>query len=303
VTGIAHQEPSPHVIGCDRRQTIFDRTVAPVADVCSGAIIRFETDDSAYARLASGESLERIGVENLNAVTGPVAIRGAEPGDVLRIDLLEITIARAWAAWLPGFGTLGGRTSAIQVKPLRIDEAGIHLSPELRVPLDPMIGCIGLAPAQGQASTLKPTYPFGGNMDLRELSAGATLWLPVQAPGAMLSIGDLHAAMGEGEPAHVSLEAAGTATVRVQVEKGRTLSYPRLRVGSDTIVIGMDERTRAAGGIAAAYQRAIDQAFDYLTVECGMEPFTAYAFISSRVSTRFGGPAGSLVLAVIPDPS
>jgi acetamidase/formamidase len=303
VTGIAHQEPSPQVIGCDRRQTIFDRTVAPVADVGSGAVISFETDDSAYARLASGESLEQIGIENLNAVTGPVAIRDAEPGDVLRLEILEITILRAWAAWLPGFGPLGGRTSAIQVKPLRIDESGIHLSPRLRVPLDPMIGCIGVAPAQGQASTLKPTYPFGGNMDLRELSAGATLWLPVQTPGAMLSLGDLHAAMGAGEPAHVSLEAAGTATVRVHVEKARSLACPRLRVGSDTIVIGMDERTRAAGGIAAAYQRAIDHAFDYLTVEHGMEPFTAYAFISARVSTRFGGPAGSLVLAVIPDPS
>ena len=291
------------MIGRDRRQTIFDRTIAPVAGVCSGAIISFETDDSAYARLASGESLDQIGVENLNAVTGPVAVRDAEPGDVLRIEILEITIARAWAAWLPGFGTLGGRTSAIQVKPLRIDQGGIHLSSRCRVPLDPMIGCIGLAPAQGQASTLKPTYPFGGNMDLRELSAGATLWLPVQTPRAMLSLGDLHAAMGEGEPAHVSLEAAGTATVRVHVEKGRALSSPRLRVGSDTIVVGMDERTRANGGIAAAYQRAIDHAFDYLTVECGMEPFTAYAFISARVSTRFGGPAGSLVLAVIPDPS
>jgi amidase len=291
-----------HVIPSSRRETAFDPTVAPVEEVPSGAIVRFETDDSAYARLAAGETIEAVGVEHLNAVTGPVAVRGAQAGDVLRIDILAIEIAQAWAAWLPGFGPLGRRTEGVQVRRLRIDSDGIHLSAAVRIPLDPMIGCIGLAPASAPASTLKPTYSSGGNMDLRELSPGATLWLPVQVPGAMLSLGDLHAAMGEGEPAHVSLEAAGSATVRVEVEKARTLAYPRLRVGGDTIIVGMDQRTRAAGGTAGAYQSAIEQAFEYLTVERGMDPFSAYAFISARVSTRFGGPAGSLVLAVIPEP-
>lgn len=281
--------------------TTFDRSIEAVAEVTPGDSVCFETDDSAYLRLADGETLEDIGVENLNAVTGPVAIRGAEPGDALRIDVLAIDITRVWAAWLPGFGTLGRRTSAVQIRRLTIDGKWIHLSDAIRVPLEPMIGCIGLAPPTGQASTLKPTFPFGGNMDLRELSPGATLWLPVQVPGAMLSLGDLHGAMGHGEPAHVSLEAAGSATVRIDLEKGRTLAYPRLRAGTDTIFIGMDDRTRAAGGTSAAYQRAIDQVFDYLTRERSLDPFSAYAFISARVSTRFGGPAGSLVLGVVPD--
>jgi acetamidase/formamidase len=281
--------------------TRFDRSIEPVAEIASGAIVCFETDDTAYFRLADGETVEAVGIENLNAVTGPVAISGAEPGDVIRIDVLAIEITRVWAAWLPGFGTLGARTSAVQIKQLTIDGRWIHLSDGLRVPLEPMIGCIGLAPASGQASTLRPTFPFGGNMDLRELSPGATLWLPVQVPGAMLSLGDLHGAMGHGEPAHVSLEAAGSATVRIDLEKGRTLAYPRLRAGTDTIFIGMDDRTRAAGGTSAAYQRAIDQVFDYLVRERSLDPFSAYAFISARVSTRFGGPAGSLVLGVVPD--
>ncbi len=281
--------------------TRFDRDIEPVAEVTPGAVVCFETDDTVYLRLAEGETVEAIGVEHLNAVTGPVAVRGAEPGDALRIDVLAIEITRTWAAWLPGFGTLGGRTSAVQIRQLEIDGRWIRLSDSIRVPIEPMIGCIGLAPAAGQASTLKPTYPFGGNMDLRELSPGATLWLPVQVPGGMLSLGDLHAAMGHGEPSHVSLEAAGSATLRIDLEQGRTLSYPRLRVGTDTIFIGMDDRTRGAGGISAAYQRAIDQAFDYLTCEQGLDPFSAYAFISARVSTRFGGPAGSLVLGVVPD--
>jgi amidase len=290
-----------HHIPRDQRQTIFDPAIAPVEEVEPGDIVCFETDDSAYARLAGGETLEDIGVENLNAVTGPVAIRGAAPGDVLRIDVLGIEIARTWAAWLPGFGPLGGRTLAVQMKRLEIKGDLVSLSADVRVPLEPMIGCIGLAPAAGQASTLKPAYSFGGNIDLRELSAGATLWLPVQVPGALLSVGDLHAAMGQGEPAHVSLEAAGSATLRIDVEKKRALPYPRMRVGSDTIFVGMDDRSRAAGGTHFAYQRAIDQVFDHLTIERHMDPLTAYAFISARVATRFGGPAGSLVLAIVPD--
>ena len=290
-----------HLVTRERVATSFDRAVPPVLEIASGATVCFETADAAYARLASGETLETIGVQNLNAVTGPVAIVGAEPGDRLRIEVLEIEIIRAWAAWLPGFGTLGGRTSIVQIKDLRVAGRWIHLADTVRVPLEPMIGCIGLAPATGTASTLKPTYPFGGNMDLRELSAGATLWLPVQVRGGLLSLGDLHAAMGQGEPAHVSLEAAGSATVRISVEKNRTCPYPRLRVGRDTIFIGMDDRTRAAGGTAAAYQSAVDQVFDHLTHDREMDAFTAYAYISAQVSTRFGGPAGALVLAVVPD--
>ncbi len=290
------------VIESRHARTVFDRTLPPVLEVLPGARVRFETGDSVYARMAGGESLQSIGLQNVNAVTGPVAIRGAEPGDVLRIEVLAIEIVRAWAAWIPGFGTLGSRTSTQQIRQIAIEGASLRLTETIAIPLAPMIGCIGLAPATGQGSTLRPTYPFGGNMDLRELSPGAIVWLPVQVPGALLSIGDLHAAMGEGEPAHVSLEAAGAATVRVDVEKGRTLAYPRLRVGTDTICVGMDDQPRLApGGIASAYQRAIDQAFDYLTVDCHLDPFTAYAYISGRVSTRFGGPAGSLVLAVVPD--
>ena len=291
----------PAFISSHHRSTRFDPAIPPALEIAPGTTVRIATDDSAYERLAAGESIESIGIENLNAVTGPIAIRDAQPGDALRIEILSIDISRAWAAWLPGFGPLGDRVAAPRVGQLPIAGPFIHISTRLRVPLQPSIGCIGLAPAAGTASTLRPTYPFGGNMDLRELSAGATLWLPVQAAGALLSLGDLHAAMGEGEAAHVSIEAAGSATIRIDVEKGRALGSPRLRTGTDTICIAMDERTRRQGGIAPAYDRAVELAFDYLTRDRGLDPFDAYAYICARVSTRFGGPAGSLVLAVIPD--
>ncbi len=294
-------QPSTVSIAAHHRATRFDPLIPPALEIAPGTTVRLETDDSAYERLAAGEPLDRIGLENLNAVTGPIAVTGADPGDAVRIEIVSIEITRAWAAWLPGFGPLGDRVALPRVRQLRVDAAFIEIAAALRVPLQPSIGCIGLAPASGTASTLRPTYQFGGNMDLRELSPGATLWLPVQTPAALLSLGDVHAAMGEGEAAHVGIEAAGAATIRIDVDKRKRLQGPRLRVGSDTICVGMDERTRRHGGIAAAYDRAVGQAFDYLTRECGLDPFDAYAYLCARVSTRFGGPAGSLVLAVIPD--
>jgi amidase len=177
--------------------------------------------------------------------------------------------------------------------PLR--DGRVHLSDTLSVPVEPMIGCIGLAPAEGKASTFLPAYFHGGNFDLREMMAGATLYLPVQVPGALLAMGDLHAAMGTGEPTWVSLEASGSATLRISLEKGMALAFPRLRVGSATLCLGMGET------LEAAHQSALDQAYHLLVDEYGLDPFVAYAYASARVAMRLGGPACPIVLAVVPD--
>ena len=111
---------------------------------------------------------------------------------------------------------------------------------------------IGVAPAEGKGSAFMPAYPFGGNIDLREMEAGTTLFLPVQVDGALLSMGDLHAAMGIAEPTWVSLEAAGSATLRISLEKNKALKFPRLRVDSSTYCLGM------ADTLEKAYQIALD---------------------------------------------
>ena len=114
-----------------------------------------------------------------------------------------------------------------------------------------MIGCIGVAPAEGKGSTFMPAYPFGGNMDLREMSPGTTLYLPVQVAGLAFD-GRSHAAMGVAEPTWVSLEAAGSATLKISLEKNMKLNFPRLRVGTQHLLPGhggnagkgLSERTR-----------------------------------------------------------
>jgi amidase len=158
-----------------------------------------------------------------------------------------------------------------------------------------MIGCVATAPAEGTGSTFMPAYPFGGNMDLREMEVGTTLYLPVQVEGGLLSVGDLHAAMGTQEPTWVSLEAAGSATLRVGLVKHMKLNYPRLYLNGATYFVGMAE------SFEQAHHIALDQAFEFLVNERGMDAFEAYAYISATTDMRLGGPATNIVIAVVPD--
>ncbi len=285
-----------HFIPKEQHAFALDASLPPVLEVTPPGRVTFETGDMTYARLAQGETVEEIGFQNFNVVTGPVFINGAEPGDVLRVEVLEVTVTRAWSAWFPGMGRWGDKTDRLQIRQIALEGTQAIINERIKVPLEPMIGCIGLAPASGSSSTITPAYPWGGNLDLRELGPGGIVYLPVQVPGALLSVGDLHAAMGTGEPTAVSLEAAGQATVRITVEKGMALKFPRVRAGNNTLCVGI------ADNYHQARQLAMDQAYEFLTEEVGLASFDAYAYASARVGFRFGGPASAIVLAVVPDP-
>jgi acetamidase/formamidase len=131
-------------------------------------------------------------------------------------------------------------------------------------------------------------------MDLREMEPGTTVYLPVNVGGGLLSMGDLHAAMGTAEPTSVSLEAAGQATLRIGLEPSMALRFPRLRRGGETFFLGIAE------SFDEAHALALDQAYDHLVDE-GIDPFEAYARISARCDMRLGGPASAIVMAVLPD--
>jgi amidase len=283
-----------HVLSKEQFTVAFDRTLPPVLTIEPGDTVIFQTGDVAYERLYKGESVGDIGLENFNRVTGPVFVNGAEPGDALRIEVLDVQVTRAWSVWLPGFGGLGHRTTETRVMETPLRDGRAHIG-KTSVPIRPMIGCIGVAPDAGSGSTYMPAYPFGGNMDLREMEPGTTLYLPIMVSGALLSMGDLHAAMGTEEPTWVSLEAAGQATLRISLVKGMTIKYPRLHLNGATYLLGMAETYEAAHAIA------LDEAFDYLTQVRGMDEFEAYAFCSAAVDMRLGGPATRIVMAVVPD--
>ena len=202
---------------------------APSAHVSpSGATVVFHCSDAAYERLGgvvrAGEGpAPATAMVEANIVTGPLFVHGAAPGDAV-VEVLDVRIRRCWSVWTsdeevsgilaPKLAATGRSTS---VRQLPIDDAGqaVEISARLRIPLEPMIGCIATAPASHEecgyacgCSTFEPTFRHGGNMDLRELSKGASILLPVQQPGALLSVGDLHACMVR---LPCSTKAVGTA--------------------------------------------------------------------------------------------
>jgi amidase len=179
---------------------------------------------------------------------------------------------------------------------LPIRDGQIIISDTVRVPVRPMIGCLGLAPAYGETSTLGPAMPWGGNYDLTQVCPGSTVLLPAQIPGGLFSLGDLHAAMGEHEATFVSIECAGSATVRLDVRSGLRLETPRIETAERLYVVGLGLR----GDYDAARRQAARLLFELLTREMEFSPREAYILISARGDLTLGGPAGAVVLASVP---
>lgn len=279
-----------HFLSKDLYHGAFSAHHEPVLSVTAGAgdRITFETDDEAYAQMEQVRDLSRVTAQ-LNPITGPLHVEGAEPGDVLAVTIHDIDLAEhGWSVFLPGAGALQ-RPMGEQMFVRRIPLSGgrAQLTDGLDCPTAPMIGCIGVAPASVEASTVMPSYPTGGNMDLTDAGPGATVYLPVQVPGALLYIGDIHAVMSRGESSFVAIEAAGRATVSVDVIKNRKLEAPHIDTGSEYICVGLGDP------VQESIQMAYESLFSVMTDDHGWAKEDAYVLMSALAHTELGGPTGS----------
>ena len=236
-------------------------TFPPVLTVESGDTVVTETID------ANGWDKSDILVSGSpNPMNGPIAVAGAEPGDTLKVEILAMTPIRS-TGWTraalaenvvdPTFvPELPPRDRAIW----RIDRNALTATLErpvpglehLVLPLEPMIGCFGVAPAIGQAISTATSAEHGGNMDYRRFGPGATIWFPVAAPGALFFLGDCHATQGDGEIVGTGIETCFEVTVRLTVEK-HSIVWPRGETADDLITIGN--------------ARPLDQALQHATTE------------------------------------
>lgn len=179
-------------------------------------------------------------------ISGPIAVKGAVPGDVLQVDILSVTPWMDWGymAIVPLKGTLPEDFPDPKLIHPRIDrEAGIiTMVPGVQVPVDPFFGVMGVAPPAvwGPQSTMAP-HAFGGNMDNKELRAGTTLYLPVWAPGGLFSAGDGHGAQGDGEVCLTGLETGLDGTFRFTLHKGLGWTWPFAESATHLIAMGMNE--------------------------------------------------------------
>ena len=259
-----------------------------------GETVVFVTRDAAdrYYRPASthADVLAR-GPFRGHPLTGPVRVKGARPGDVLMVEILEVKPADfGWTAIRPGRGLL---PEADFSKPyLQIWDLadGTHArAGRIAVPIDPFPGVMGTAlDLRGGHSTMPPRKN-GGNMDIKQLTAGATLYLPVWVDGALFSVGDAHAIQGDGEVCVTAVEMAGRVTLRFGLERGRGLAEPQLRTTrppSSTAPGPWFATTAHGPDLFAASQQAVRYMIDHLVLERGLSREEAYILCSVTVDLK-----------------
>lgn len=210
---------------------IFNMSVEnePVAKVSSGDTLVIETCDCFSDQIISeDQTVGTLDWDIINPATGPVYIEGAEPGDILKVEILDINIGdRGVFLTGPNLGTLGHILEEEKIRLVDIEDDKVIFNEKIHIPIEPMIGVIGTAPKGEGISTGTPGE-HGGNMDCKRITKGSTLYLPVNVDGALLAIGDLHAVMGDGEVAVCGVEIAGEVTVKVTVLKDFGIPLPML---------------------------------------------------------------------------
>lgn len=206
----------------------FNKDNAYTKKVASGTTIRIETYDCFQNQIQSADTeVATINWDQINPATGPVYVEGAMPGDVLKVKIEQIEIGEQGVMVVgPELGIMGHRLEQMESKilPIRNDKVFFN---NIELPINKMIGVIGVAP-EGQGVNCGTPGAHGGNMDNKMIAEGATLYFPVFVEGALFSLGDFHAAMGDGEVSVSGVEVSGAATVTLEVVEGETLSHPML---------------------------------------------------------------------------
>src|ERR1700731_4576900 len=245
---------------------------------------------------AFGDAIQKPGdtlalVKGDNPLTGPFYIEGAEPGDTLAIEFLslEVNSNQGVGAFAPGFGALNSTGYTPMVNPplperiwlYPIDNVArtatfraLDSNFSVKIPLHNFLGCIGVAPAGGEARSSVVPAEFGGNMDAPEASVGNTLYLPVNVSGALLSMGDGHAAMGDGEVAGTAVEVPLRVRLRVSVLKGKRIEWPRFENQDEIMAAGiyrpLDDSLRIA----------FTQLIGWIHADYGLSELDAYELLS-----------------------
>jgi acetamidase/formamidase len=226
--------PHAHTIHRHQHHYGWDNSLAPTLRIAPGESIEFDVSDSSSGQVtaaATADDIARLDFGKINPVSGPVYIDGAEPGDVLKVTLLSFTPSGwGWTANIPGFGLLADEFRDAAVHTWAYDAA--TLAPALfgrwaKVPLKPFTGTIGVAPAAAGLHSIVPPRRVGGNMDVRDISQGTQLYLPVEVAGALFSVGDTHAAQGDGEVCGTAIESPMKVALKFELVKQTPLAYPR----------------------------------------------------------------------------
>jgi acetamidase/formamidase len=280
-----------HTIHKEHHHFGWNNSIPPKLKIAPGDRIEFETVDSSGAQLGPESTLgdlAKLDFGKVNPVTGPVHVDGAEPGDALKITLNEFAPSGwGWTANIPGFGLLADQFKEPALHIWKYDRSKLGpaaYGPGGRVPLKPFAGTIGVAPAEPGLHSVVPPRRVGGNMDIRDMAAGTVLYLPVEVPGALFSIGDTHATQGDGEVCGTAIESPMAVSLTIDLVKGANLRYPRYTtpgpVARHFDAKGYEVTTGIGPDLMAGARDAVMGMVDLLTAKHGMKPVEAYMLCS-----------------------
>ncbi len=286
----------------EQHQFSFDAAAEPVLRVKPGAEIVIETLDCFSNRITSPEQVFHSDAELLavidayNPVSAPVYVEGAQPGDVLAVAILSMRlgVVEPYAVSMVhrDAATVAGRPSTLlaesETKLCQLVDGHVIFPTSrghVRHPIRPMIGAIGTAPAAGQVSSLHYAAGHGGNIDCPDMTTGSTVYLPVNVAGALFSLGDLHALMGDAEITGVALETHGDVTVQIDLlKKPRAAKAIRLDTTESIGSIGCASTDCLDANLAEAY----DDLLHRLSEDFGMAPVDAFQLLGIAARVRVG---------------
>lgn len=282
-------------ISRERFHLAWDPAIPAIETVGSGDEVEFDLLDASGGQLTADSTVEDLGrldFDRVDQVNGPIAVDGAKPGDTLQIDLLDFQPADwGWTAAIPGFGLLADDFPDPALRITHVPAVGgrAEFLPGVRLPVAPFCGEVGVWPQSGPLSTIPPDV-HGGNMDTRHLTAGATLFLPVFHAGAGLSIGDGHAAQGDGEVCGTAIETPMRARVRLTVRKDLALQAPEFITAAGAaseVAVGRRYATDGIGpDLLVAARDAVRRMIDWLGREHGIAAVDAYLLCSVGIDLR-----------------
>ena len=299
-----------HYLSADDIHFLWDTSHTPVLTVESGDTVVMHTRDVSDNQIGPGSTVDALATfdfDRLYPLAGPIEVRDAEPGDTLAIEILDLhTQGWGWTAILPELGLLAEEFTEPYLRIFDLTLGDVtYLRDDIAIPIEPFLGTMGVCPADAAQQEVMPPGVFGGNLDVRQLTAGTVLYLPVQVDGAMFSCGDAHAAQGDGEVCVTGIECPMYASLRFTLEKGRQISSPQFetsgpltpRVDAD----GFYATTGIGPDLFKGSQDAVCAMIDHLAREYELSREDAYVLCSLAVDLKISEivDAGEYVVSAL----
>ena len=283
--------PHKHTIHEGQSHFGWNNANKPIVTVKPGESIEFHPMDASAGQLSQKSTtadVAKLDFSKVNPVVGPVYVDGAEPGDAIKVTLLSFAPSGwGWTANIPGFGLLADQFKEPALHIWKYDAQSLvpaMFGPGGRVPLKPFCGTIGLAPAEPGQHSIVPPRQVGGNMDIRDMSAGTELYLPVEVKGGVFSVGDTHASQGDGEVCGTAIESPIALAAKFDLVKGANLKFPRFTtagpVSRHLDAKGYEVTTGISPDLMTGAKAAVSGMVDLLSRRYKMQPVEAYMLCS-----------------------